>query len=138
MATIRRAEAPGRYVDLTDPKNLDTLSHHPRVATHLGQLHQDGWIDRPLLDSAALRVSGPQGRALTQALSRAVYDAQPRPDGIRYRSRLDDAEGCWAVFGHVDVTIDTNQNLDPANSQHRAAVADIAALWHIPLPSHWQ
>lgn len=94
--------------------------------------------DRPRWTAPPFGSAAPRGHGLTQGLSRAVYDAQPRPDGIRYRSRLDDAEGCWAVFGHVDVTIDTNQNLDPANSQHRAAVADIAALWHIPLPSHWQ
>lgn len=138
VAAALSAEPPGVFVDVTDPKTQDVLSADPRVREQLTAMHAAGYIAQPLLDGAALRVGGTKGRALTQAVSRAVYDAQPRPDGMRYRSRLDDTVGCWAVFGHVDVDFINVDTLDPANPAHGRAVRDVLTMWHLPLPEPWR
>lgn len=138
VAAARPAEPSGAFVDVADPKTQDVLSADPRVREQLAAMHTAGYIADPFLDGAALRVGGTKGRALTQAVSRAVYDAQPRPDGVRYRSRLDDTVGCWAVFGQVDLDFISVEALDPTNPAHRRAVRDVLTMWRLPLPEPWR
>jgi hypothetical protein len=42
-------------------------------------------------------------------------------------------EGCWAIFDHVPVDIDTAVPLSPYDPSHRAAVEVVAEMWAIPL-----
>jgi hypothetical protein len=92
----------------------------------------------PHLDQAAVRLSTDFGRALTQACSLAIRDRDDRPDGIHYRSRHDDGEDCWALYDHAKVQLLESLPLDPANSDHRGALQDVAALWDLPLPPAWK
>ncbi len=86
-------------------------------------------------DGAALRLSTPFGRDLTQACSLAIRDRVPRPDGIHHRSRHDDDEHCWALFDHAEVRLVEVTPFAPETSDsHRRAVQDVADLWELPLP----
>lgn len=92
----------------------------------------------PRLDQAAIRLSTPFGRDLTQACSLAIWDRRPRPDGIHHRSRHDDDEHCWALFDHAAVRLVELTSFAPAaNPEHRRQVQDVADLWGLALPPQW-
>ena len=90
------------------------------------------------LDNAAVRLSTSLGRYLTQACALALYDRRSRPDVIHYRSRHDDAEDCWAIYHHADVTFEEPVDLSPTVEEHAQALRSVAALWALPLPPQWQ
>ena len=92
---------------------------------------------RAHLDEAAVRLSSDLGRELTRACSLALRDRESRPDGIHYRSRHDDAEDCWALYDHANVSI-TVQPLTPKNRAHRDAVQGVADMWDLALPRDWR
>jgi hypothetical protein len=92
---------------------------------------------KPRLDQAAVRLSTPFGRELTQACSLAVWDRKPQPDGLHYRSRHDDTEDCWALYDHSAVDIKSVVTISASVAEHRAALKDAAALWGLPLPPAW-
>lgn len=91
----------------------------------------------PELDEATIRLSGALGHGVTQAVSRAIYDHHPRPDGITYRSRLDDDERLWALYDFVNVTFDGERALSPDDENHAQGVVSLATLWGLPLPAAW-
>lgn len=63
-----------------------------------------GDFKRPAqLDEALIRLSGPRGRLITQAVSRVIFE-KTEAAGIRYTSRIDIAEECWAVFESTSVS----------------------------------
>lgn len=89
------------------------------------------------LDEGVIRISGPIGRPITRALSRAVYEWLPDAAGLAYRSRLDDAELCWALWDHNPVDIPAVDALTPAQPAHLHAVRAVAALLQIDLINPW-
>lgn len=126
-----------RFVDVNDARAQHALGQHPDVRHALGRVKEVGAHVAPELDEATIRLSGPLGRAVTQAVARAIYDEHPRPDGVTYASRLDDQERLWAIYGFVDVTFDSEDPLSPHDHEHATTVAAIAGLWDLPLPAEW-
>lgn len=125
------------FVDLNDVRAQHLLGQHPDVRHALSLVKEAGAHVAPELDEATIRLSGPLGRGVTQAVSRAIYDHHPRPDGVTYRSRLDDDERLWALYGFVSVTFDSEKPLSPDDESHAEEVVSVAALWDLPLPAHW-
>ncbi|MEJ7742897.1 MAG: hypothetical protein WKF73_10290 [Nocardioidaceae bacterium] len=77
------------------------------------------------LDNAAVRLSSETGRDITQACALALYDTYS-PDVIHYRSRHDDSEGCWAIYGRVAVVATHLEQLSAENAEHAAALRDVS------------
>jgi len=78
------------------------------------------------------------GRAITNAVSRALYEWAPAATGWCYRSRLDTEEECWAFYAdRVTVRYDPPLQLNPADPLQRAAVRSAAAYLEVPLPEDW-
>lgn len=126
-------------LSVNDAKLLADLNNHPRVRAAL-EASGLGSSERPAeLDGATVRLPGAVGRSITQALSRALYDREPRPAALAYASRLDDDETCWAVFGHTPVRFEPEPRLlDPRDAGHRHAVNAAADLYGLPLPDAWR
>jgi len=78
------------------------------------------------------------GRDLTRHCSLAIHDRVPAPAGVHYRSRFDDDEDCWAIFGHVPLTLVEDAALSATTPVHRNALRSVAALWGLPLPREWE
>jgi hypothetical protein len=130
-----------RLVSIDDPVLQAQLDPEPAVRALLDS-PQGSVVLAPSggtahLDEAAIRLSTGLGRALTQACSLALRDRDPRPDGIHYRSRHDDAEDCWALYDHAPVDVARVTPLDPGNEEQRKTLQDVAALWDLPLPPDW-
>ena len=89
------------------------------------------------LDNAAVRLSSEVGRAITQACALALHDRPSPPDVIHYRSRHDDDEDCWAIYGRVPVAFSEPVELSPGVPTHVEALASVAALWSLALPPAW-
>lgn len=106
-----------RFVDVNDPRVQHALGQHPDVRHALGLVKEAGGHVAPELDEATIRLSGSLGRGVTQAVARAIYDGHPRPDGLTYRSRLDDAERLWAIYGFVEVTFESDRLLSPDDEE---------------------
>ena len=123
-------------IDSEDPELLRDLNKHPSVHAALLQSGLGTKLTPVFLDAAIVRLGGPVGRPITQAVSRAVKEWLPWCDGIAYWSRLDPQERCWAIWDEVPVSI-TSEPLDPANPEHRAAVRSVSALYEIDLPDDW-
>lgn len=114
------------------------LDKHPLVRAALDAAPGLGTTHSPArLDEGIIRLSGPIGRPITQAVSRAVYDEWlPDAGGLGYFSRLDDRERCWALREGKPVQVDV-QPLTPDNGEQRQAVRSVAAMLEIPLPDLW-
>ncbi len=123
-------------MDIEQPALLDQLDKHPQVRAALEASGLGTPLDPARLDAAIVRLGGPIGRPITQAVSRAVYEWAASVDGIGYWSRLDPSERCWAVYDHVPVSVSVTL-LDPANPEHRAAVRSVAHRFEINLPQRW-
>lgn len=123
-------------IDIEAPAVLDSMDKHPRVRAALDASGLGGPGEPARLDAGIIRLSGPVGRPITQAVSRAVWESVRGADGIGYWSRLDSAERCWAIYDHVPVDVVVTA-LDPAVEEHRQAVREIAARFEINLPSAW-
>lgn len=130
-------------VSINDPALQRELDAEPAVravldtpAARTALLEAGG--RRVHLDNAAVRLSSEVGRYLTQACALALYDREPPPDAIHYRSRHDDAEDCWAVYHHAEVTIGEAAELSPSVAEHARAVRSVADLWGLPLPPAWR
>lgn len=90
------------------------------------------------LDNAAIRLSSPVGRYLTQACALALYDREPHPDVIHYRSRHDDAESCWAIYHYADAAVLQVVDFTAAVEAHRKTMRSVCELWDLPLPPEWR
>lgn len=135
LATPRRAV----LLFVNDARLLAELNHHPRVRAALdaADLAPGPQAGRAELDGATIRLPGSRGRAITQAVSRVLYERDPRPAALAYRSRLDDEEMCWAVYDHTPTVFTAAARLDPAVSDHLNAVRAAAALYGLQLPAPW-
>lgn len=133
--------APERAVLLfvNDARLLAELNRHPRVRSALdaADLAPGPEPDKAELDGATIRLPGWRGRAITQAVSRALYERDPKPAALAYRSRLDDEETCWAVYDHTPLVFTAAVRLDPAVPDHRHAVQAAAELYALRLPTPW-
>lgn len=131
-----------QVVSMVDPLVQMELDDEPVVravldskAARTALLEKGG--DTVHLDNAAVRLSSELGRHITRACALALYDRAPSPDVIHFRSRHDDREHCWAIFGHVDVEgIDVGP-FSPENDEHRIALVSVAELWGLTLPKDW-
>lgn len=137
VGRISLADSGGLLLDVHDPALLRDLDKHPLIRAAL----EDSGLGTPLnparIDEGIVRLGGPLGRPVTQALSRAVREWLPDVAGLAYRSRLDDEEWCWALWDDTDVDIRV-EPLDPAHRHHRRAVHHAARLLQIHIPADWQ
>jgi hypothetical protein len=124
-------------VDVEHAAMLDALDAHPDVRTALDHSGLDAPDEPARLDAGVIRLSGPVGRPITQAVSRAIYERISGVDGIGYWSRLDSTERCWAVYDHAPVRVEVVA-LDPHDARHKNAVATVAERYGIPLPASWR
>lgn len=133
-----------RFVSIDDPGLQAELDREPAVRALLDSpdgraaLSGDGSARRPRLDGAAVRLASVFGRDLTRHCSLAIHDRVPAPAGVHYRSRFDDDEDCWAIFGHVPLTLVEDAALSATTPVHRNALRSVAALWGLPLPREWE
>lgn len=123
-------------VDVEEPELLDRLDKHPEVRGALDASGLGTPLDPARLDAGIIRLGGPVGRPITQAVSRAVYEWVPGVDGIGYWSRLDAGERCWAIYDHVPVSVAVTP-LDRDNRAHKEAVRSVARRFEIALPPEW-
>ena len=124
-----------RFADVRDSNLLAELNEHPDVKAALAA-SKLGRTTR--LDGGTIRLGGPIGRAITQAVSRAIHDDENRYTGICYRTRFDDTEDCWAVFDdRAFVTFDPDEPLSLLNTAHMQALHDVAARYNLTLPPIW-
>lgn len=128
---------PGRLLDVHDPGLLRDLDKHPLVRAAMERSGLGTPLNPAHLDEGIVRLGGPLGRPVTQALSRAVRDWLPDVVGLAYRSRLDDEEWCWAIWNDAEVEIRL-EPLDPTHRHHRRAVQHAAQLLEIPIPPEWE
>jgi hypothetical protein len=130
-------------VSINDPAIQHQLDQEPAVRAVLDTdaardvlLERHG--SRAHLDNAAIRLSSETGRYITQACALALYDRDPKPDAIHYRSRHDDREDCWAIYHHTTVEVGPAEPLSPDEPEHAEAVNSVAKLWDLPLPPVWR
>lgn len=124
-------------LDIDAADVLVEFDKHPSVRTALDTSNLGTPLAPARLDAGIIRLTGPVGRPITQAVSRAIREWRPDVHGLAYWSRLDSTERCWAVYDHVPVTVSVTP-LDPSVKGHRAAVREVAALLEILLPVQWQ
>ncbi|WP_375479371.1 RES domain-containing protein [uncultured Jatrophihabitans sp.] len=124
-------------IDVHDPQLLRDLDKHPLVRDALAESGLGTPLNPPRLDEGIVRLGGPHGRPVTQALSRAAREWLPDIAGLAYRSRLDDDEWCWAIWDTTDVRVDI-EPLNPVQRHHRRAVQHAAHLLEIQTPEEWQ
>lgn len=93
------------FVDISHSRSLAHLRHH--LAHRLVHFGLDD------LDAGDLRKRTP--RALTQELSRYVFERPEAFAGIRYLSRLGDELANWAIFegSDLDEVIEDNETIEP-------------------------
>lgn len=131
-----RLEEPRPLVDIHDPVLLGEVAKHPLVQSALESSGLGTRRNPAMLDEGVVRLPGPVGRPITQAVSRAVHDWLPDAAGIAYRSRLDDDEWCWALWEDTPVVIEA-EPLDSDRRHHRHAVRHVASRLEINLPAEW-
>lgn len=129
--------AEGQLLDVHDPGLLHDLDKHPLVRAALEESGLGTPLNPARLDEGIVRLGGPLGRPVTQALGRAVREWLPDVAGLAYRSRLDDEEWCWAIWDDTRVEIRI-QPLDAAHRHHRRAVQHAAQLLEIATPPEWR
>jgi hypothetical protein len=110
---------------------LVALDKHPNVRAAVRALDPAGHLDTGLV-----RLGGPHGRAISQALGTAVREWMSDALGIGYRSRLATDEACWAIWETTRVAV-AAAPLTPSDPQHRDAVRRVAATFEIELPDRW-
>lgn len=124
-------------IDIDNSELLVELDKHPLVRAALQASPLGAETRRAHLDHAIIRLSGPVGRPITQAVSRAVRETYPFIRGLGYWSRIDDNERCWAVYQEAPVRFSESEQLHPDNPVHREAMRSAARLLQVNLPPEW-
>lgn len=127
---------PTRLVDVHDAGLLRGMDKHPLVRAALEESDLGTPLNPARLDEAVVRLGGPVGRPVTQALSRAIRERHPDLGGVAYRSRLDDDEWCWALWDDTSVDVAVVA-LTPAQRHHRRSAQHVARRLEIALPPNW-
>jgi hypothetical protein len=122
-------------LDVEDADLLVLLNKHPLVRGALDRSGLGTRLSPVHLDAGIVRLGGPLGRPITQAMARAAKDWLGC-DGLAYRSRLDPDERCWALWEDTSVNFTTFE-LSPVIDEHRAAVQSVARTFEILLPDSW-
>jgi hypothetical protein len=123
-------------VDVDAAETLVALDKHPGIRDALDASRLGTPVKPARLDGAIVRLAGPVGRPITQAIAAAVHEWWPETNALACHSRLDDGEQCWAIYGHTPVDFDTVP-LTPSDESHRDAVRAAATLFEIALPDPW-
>jgi hypothetical protein len=113
-------------------------NHYVRAALDASPLSSPG--NAAHLDFAIIRLTAPLGRPITQSVSRAIHEDYPAVGGIRYSSRIDTSEECWALYDETEVRWvgDYDHELSPRQREHFDAVCSAAQLLQISLPPEWR
>lgn len=128
-ATGQVADPNHTFVDAVAAETRTALNKHASVRRAL-KASGLGKPESPAeLDEATMRLGGPRGRPITQAVSRVVFD-ETDAVGICYVSRLDPAEPCWAVFDWVKIKF---SKANPINTQD-ASLKSAALTLGLTLP----
>jgi hypothetical protein len=130
VGTVRVLPA-GAFVDVEHDRALIALDKHPSVRAAIEPLDPSG-----RLDTGLVRLGGPHGRRISQAVGTAVREWVPAALWVGYHSRLATDEVCWAIWESTNVDVTTTR-LDPSNEQHRDGVKRVATLFEIELPPNW-
>ncbi len=130
VGTVRVLDT-GTFLEIENGVLLVELDKHDRVRAAVVALDPAG-----RLDTGLIRVGGPLGRAISQAVGSAVREWIPTALGIGYHSRLATNEACWAIWESTNVHV-TSVQLSPEDAQHRDTVREVAALFEIALPADW-
>ena len=117
------------FVDVAAKETQAALNKHARVRRALADSGLGKQGSPAVLNDETIRLGGAQGRPITQAVSRVVFDETPAV-GIRYVSRLDATEPCWAVFDWVEMKF---SKTTPINAQD-AALKSAALSLGLTLP----
>ena len=129
-----RAKGHSAYLDAMDAWFLARNNRHPRIrralTRHLGELYD--------LDAATILLNLEHSRPVTQAVSAVIWGEMPDASGIRYLSRLDLSEECWAIFDRTPVEFDPSEPLNRDNMEHREGLQSAAALLELALPDEWR
>lgn len=125
-------------MEVNDPALLGELDKHPLVRAAIRDSGLGTPLDPQHLDEALIRLSGPIGRRITQAVSRAIYEVHPEAEVVAYRSRHDDTETCYALYHRGSAWKNADvRRLTPAVADDRAAVRSVSSLFEIDLPDRW-
>lgn len=128
------------FVDVTNAELLADLNDRPRIRRALAtDVVIAALGDAARLDGSTIRMAGPAGRAITQAVSREIYEDAAGYAGVRYVTRFDDTEPCWAIFdGRTDVDFDGLHALSSLDDEHVALLNDVAGMYKLLLPANWR
>lgn len=141
-----RATAPefAAFVDVDHPRALALLNRRTRVRQALSLPAAIKALGtNATLDQATIKLAGPVGRPITQAVSREIYEAHSSASrdyvGIAYTTRFDRSEPCWAVFDdHVALDWDSVSLLNVLDPTHLQPINDVAQLYDLELPPNWK
>lgn len=129
-------------VSINDPAVQQDLDEEPAVRAVLDSesarnalLETDGKVVH--LDNAAVRLASETGRDITRACALALYDRAEPPDVIHFKSRHDDAEDCWAIYGQTPVEQIEEVPFSPRIPAHRDALISVATMWRLDVPDSW-
>lgn len=118
------------FIDVAAAQTLTALGKYAAVRAALKRSGVGGPGTTPELDEGTIRLAGARGRLITQAVSRVVFDDTPAV-GIRYTSRLDATEPCWAIFDWVPVKFSNSTAVDFNGAELKSAVSTLG----LKLPS---
>lgn len=91
------------------------------------------------LDEGTIRLAGPVGRGITQAVSRLAYEAPLGFAGISYITRYSTQERCWAIYDdRLHVEFDAEEPLDATSPAHLVALDEVARKYGLVLPANWR
>lgn len=124
-------------VDIDRAEFLTELNKHHRVRQALDASPLSAPNKPAELDFAVIRLTAPLGRPITQAVSAAIREDYPGVGGLRYASRLDTTEECWALYEETPVIFESVAPLSPADVEHAQAVRSAAGLLQVALPDAW-
>jgi hypothetical protein len=127
------------FIDVTNPELLAALNQLPRIRAALrSDIVRSAIGPSARVDEGTIRLVGPAGRAITQAVSREVYDAPIHAVGISYISRFSIDERCWAVFDdRIYTQFDPPVPLENTDRLHLTAVNEVAEMYSLILPPNW-
>lgn len=135
-----RVVAARSFVDVSEAETLAALATVPSVQKVLrSDLVTSAFGPHVRLDLGTICAVGRAGRAVTQAVSQAIYMDPSRPSGIGYVTRFDKTERCWAVFDdRARIDFSDPSPLDYWDAEVRSAARDVAKLYQLVLPADWR